>query len=163
MQTMIRPLDPRADLPLVAKFCTEAADYWLLADRRAPDAAKAAAFFTDSPPGCDPARSHRLGLFADGTLAGVAELSFGFPEPADAYLGVMLLAPRLRGRGHGAAFLVHVETLARAASARLLYLAVLDENPRGRAFWQRHGFHPTGMRRQDTETGHWLERMVKPL
>ncbi|MGL4308994.1 MAG: GNAT family N-acetyltransferase, partial [Paracoccaceae bacterium] len=71
---MIRPLDPQTDLPLVVKFYTEAADYWLLADRRAPDAAKAAAFFTDGPPGCDPAQSHRLGLFADGTLAGVAEL-----------------------------------------------------------------------------------------
>lgn len=163
MQTMIRPLDPQTDLFLVAKFHTEAADYWLLADRRAPDAAKATAFFTDGPPGCDPARSHRLGLFADGTLAGVAELSFGFPEPDDGYLGLMLLGPDARGHGHGAAFLTHVEMLARAASARRLYLAVLDENPRGRAFWHRHGFQPTGTRRHDTETGHWLERMVKPL
>ena len=77
MAQLIRPLDPRADLPLVEEFYTRAADYWLLADRRAPDRQKAQEFFTDCPPNCDPAASHRLGLFVDGALMGLAELSFG--------------------------------------------------------------------------------------
>lgn len=160
---MIRPLDPGTDLPLVAAFYSEAADYWLLADRKAPDAAKAQAFFTDGPPGCDPALSHRLGLFAEGRLSGVAELSFGFPAPGDAYLGLMLLAPYLRGAGHGAGFLAHVETLARARPATHLFLAVLDANPRGRTFWHRHGFIATGHSGVDVATGHRLHRLVKPL
>ena len=57
----------------------------------------------------------------------------------------------------------HVETLARARHARQLYLAVLDTNPRGRAFWLREGFRPTGIRRKDGTTSHWIERLVKDL
>ena len=40
-----------------------------------------------------------------GTIAppldGVASLAFGWPEPADAYLGLMLLDPQARGQGLG--------------------------------------------------------------
>lgn len=158
---MIRPLDPIADLDAVADLYARAADYWLLADRRAPDRQKAADFFADCPPQCDPAASHRLGLFQGGRLDGVAELSFGFPLPDDAYLGLMLLDASQRGIGLGAWFLDQVQ--ARAAPAPRLYLAVLQANPRGRAFWERHGFTDTGLSGHDAETGHTLHRMVKPL
>ena len=158
---MIRPLDKVADLDAVQDLYDRAADYWILADRRPPDRQKAAEFFTDCPPGCDPAASHRLGLFQDGRLVGVAELSFGFPLPGDAYLGLMLLDATLRGQGLGAFFLAEVEALT--APAPRLYLAVLAANPRGRAFWERHGFTDTGVSGHDAETGHTLHRMVKPL
>ena len=161
--TTIRPLDPAADLPLVAGFYRAAPDYWLFAEGKAPDAAKAAAFFTDGPPGCDPARSHRLGLFLGGHLVGLAELSFGFPLTEDAYLGLMILAPEIQRQGHGARFLAHAETLARAACATRLYLAVIEANTGGRAFWEREGFRATGLSGDDPETGHRLHRLVKPL
>ena len=161
MPLLIRPLDPVADLDAVEGLYLRAADYWILADRRAPDRQKAAEFFTDAPPDCDPAASHRLGLFQDGTLAGVAELSFGFPLAGDAYLGLMLLDATRRGQGLGAQLLAEVQ--ARAAPAPRLCLAVLQANPRGRAFWQRHGFTDTGVSGHDAETGHTLHRMVKPL
>lgn len=158
---MIRNLDPQADRAAVAAFLDEAADYWLLADGAAPGPEAAADFFTQCPPGCDPAASHRLGLFHDARLSGLAELSFGFPAPGDAYLGLMILAPRLRGQGLGAGFLAHVETLARAAGAPTLFLAVIDANPRGRAFWESHGFRPTGLTRQDDRN--LIHRLSKPL
>lgn len=158
---MIRDLDPVADLPAVAAFLAEAADYWLLAEGAAPGPTAAADFFTDGPPDADPALSHHLGLFVDGCLSGLAELSFGFPAVGDAYLGLMILAPRLRGRGFGRALLAEVETRARAARAPALYLGVLDINPRGAAFWAREGFAPTGVSRG---TGRDLiHRLVKPL
>ncbi|PLL14084.1 GNAT family N-acetyltransferase [Tabrizicola sp. TH137] len=158
---MIRALQPQADHAAVADFLDEAADYWHLADGAAPGPQAAADFFTDCPPGCDPAASHRLGLFHEGRLSGLAELSFGFPEPGDAYLGLMILAPRLRGQGLGAGFLAHVETLARAANAPTLYLGVIEANPRGRAFWERHGFRPTGITQQDDRN--LTHRLAKPL
>ena len=96
-------------------------------------------------------------------LSRVAEVSYGFPGPKDAYLGLMLLGPWAQGAGHGKAFLARVEVLALNRKAARLYLAVLDANPRGRAFWEREGFTPTGTRRHDPATGHWLERLVKPL
>jgi GNAT superfamily N-acetyltransferase len=158
----IRELFP-TEAALVAQFYREAPDYWLLAEGRLDPAAKASDFFTDAPPNCDPAASDRLGLFVAQRLSGVAEVSYNFPEPGDAYLGLMLIGPWARGKGHGRAFLAHVETLARNRHAARLYLAVLDANPRGRAFWEREGFGPTGIRRKDGTTGHWIERMVKGL
>lgn len=158
----IRELFP-SETALVAQFYREAPDYWLLAEGRCDPQAKASDFFTDAPPNCDPAQSDRLGLFVAQRLSGVAEISYGFPEPDDAYLGLMLLGPWAQGAGHGRAFLAHAEALARKRHAARLFLAVLDANPRGRAFWEREGFKPSGKRVQDKITGHWLERMVKDL
>lgn len=160
---MIRALDPAADRPAVAALLTRAQDYYHLWKGHAPGAAEVEEVFTSTPPGCDPAASHRLGLFLGDQLEGVAELSFGFPEPDDAYLGLMILAPDARSQGHGAAFLADIEHRARAAHAPQLYLAVLQANPRGAAFWARMGFQPTGTIRHDTDTGHSIHRLVKPL
>lgn len=158
----IRRLDP-AEAPLVADLYRDAPDYWLLAEGSVDPDRQAAEFFTDGPPGSDPCQSHHLGLFLNGRLSGVAEVSYGFPEPQDAYLGLMLLGPWAQGKGYGRAFLTQAETLARSKGAARLYLAVLDANPRGRAFWQREGFSPTGLSRKDPETGHVLHRLVKDL
>lgn len=181
---MIRALDP-GDTRLVADFYRAAPDYWLLAEGACDPDRQAAELFTDVPPSCDPEASHRLGLFlpggASGTsssprregigaegsppqrLSGVAELSFGFPDPQDAYLGLMLLGPWAQGMGHGRAMLAEIKRLARAQGSPRLYLAVLEANVRGRAFWEREGFHHTGLSRHDPDTGHILHRLVKPL
>jgi GNAT superfamily N-acetyltransferase len=156
----IRELFP-SETALVTQFYREAPDYWLLAKGRIDAQAQASDFFTDAPPNCDPATSDRLGLFLNQRLSGLAELSYGFPEPNDAYLGLMILGPWVQGAGHGKAFLAEVEARARARHAARLCLAVLDANPRARAFWLREGFRPTGLRRQDGTTGHWVERLVK--
>ncbi len=169
---LIRPLDPVTDFTAVTNLHARAQDYWLLADSPVDPAAdksiidptlKATEFFTDAPPGGDPAKSHRLGQFHNNTLVGLAELAFDYPEPKDAYLGLMLFAPDMRGQGFGPQLLAHVETIARNAQAPALYLAVLGENPRGRAFWQRMGFADTGRSGQDSATGHTLHRLMKPL
>lgn len=159
---MIRTLDPVADLAAVTAFLDEAADYWLLAEGEAPGPQAAAGFFTDVPPACDPALSQHLGLFQEGRLCGLAELSFGFPAQGCAYLGLLILSPRLRGMGHGRTLLAEVLDRARRAGAAALYLGVLDANPRGAAFWQREGFRPTGVVRVD-DHGHTMHRLMKPL
>lgn len=158
----IRELFP-SETALVAQFYREAPDYWILAEGRCNPPEQAQDFFTDAPPNCDPATSDRLGLFVNQRLSGVAEVSYGFPENGDAYIGLMLLGPWAQGQGHGKAFLAHAEALARKRHARHIYLAVLDANPRGRAFWEREGFVATGKRGQDKITGHWLERLGKAL
>lgn len=142
----------------------EAADYWRLADRAEPCArTKAQEAFDDAPPGSAPGSALVFGWQTGAGLAGIATLSPGFPAAGEAYLGLMLLAPRARGAGLGAALLRGVEGAARAGGAARLFLAVLEENPRGRAFWQREGFAPTGLSRQDAETGHRLHRLGKVL
>jgi GNAT superfamily N-acetyltransferase len=160
-ERLIRPLDPVRDRNDVAVLLLQAADYYHLWLGHDPGPEQVDEVFSACPPNCDPAQSQRLGLFLDGQLAGVAELSFGFPLPEDAYLGLMILAPAARGHGHGAAFTSHLETLARHSPR--LYLGVLQANARGHAFWARQGFVPTGVSRFDDETGHTLHRLVKLL
>lgn len=161
----IARLDPVTDRAAVASLLSEAQDYFHLWKGRAPGADEVEEIFTAAPPNCDPAVSQRLGLYLNGTLSGVAELSFGFPEPEDAYLGLMILAPRARSAGHGAAFLADIEARARSTGANTLYLGVLEANPRGRAFWGRMGFAPTGVMRESHEDGvsHRVHRLKKPL
>lgn len=161
--SLIRTLDPGSDRAAVAELLAEAQDYYHLWRGHAPGAAEVEEVFTAGPPGCDAALSHRLGLFVGGKLSGVAELSFGYPAPQDAYLGLMILAPRARSLGLGAAFFAHAEALARARACPRLYLAVLEANPRGRAFWERQGLTATGNFRDDAETGHRIHRLVKTL
>ena len=160
-ERLIRLLDPVRDRNDVAVLLLQAADYYHLWLGHDPGPKQVDEVFTACPPTCDPARSQRLGLFLDGQLAGVAELSFGFPLPEDAYLGLMILAPAARGHGHGSAFTSHLEALAHPCPR--LYLGVLQANARGHAFWARQGFVPTGVSRFDAETGHTLHRLVKPL
>lgn len=147
------------------RFYGAAQNYWLLAEGKAADAQKAEEFFTDGPPGFDPSEACHLGLFLNGELAGLAELSFGFPEAEDAYLGLMLLAPDARGAGNGPALLAEAEARAREAGSPCLYLAVLDANPRGRAYWEREGFRDTGLSMRDNSHGlnHVVRRMIKHL
>lgn len=161
----IRPLDPASDLDRVVGFYRDAPDYWQMAEGRQPGLEYAQGFFTDGPPGCDVSRSHRLGLFLDDQLSGLAELSFGFPEPEDAYLGFMMLGDWARGSGNGRVFLTHLEELAAKAGAKWLYLAVLEANPRGRAFWLREGFQSTRLRgeMQMGDKFQALERLSKDL
>jgi GNAT superfamily N-acetyltransferase len=137
----IRALDPDRDRPAVRDFYRRAADYVRLETGAEPDEDTLRDFFEGVPPGGNLAESAKLGLFADdGRLAAIADLAFGFPEPGDAFIGLLLVDPADRGAGLGRALLERLEQHARARGAPRLLLAVLDANPRGRAFWEREGF-----------------------
>ncbi len=166
MTVTIRPLDPQADRGLVDAFWPAVADYTRLERGDVPPPAELSEeYFTAAPPGVDPATGLRLGLFERAELTGLAEVSFGFPAPEDAYLGLMLLAAPVRGRGLGPRLLAEVEAQAFARGAPRLYLAVLDVNPRGRAFWQREGFqlHEAGRSVDLGALTQTASRLVKPL
>ena len=137
---MIRPLDPRTDAEAILDLYHRTADYIDLESGRTPSPVLVEEFFADAPPGSDPVTSLKLGVFEEGRLVGIADLAFGYPEPTDAYLGLMMLAREARGRGLGRLFLHHLEEAARARGVTRLLLAVLDANPRGCAFWEREGF-----------------------
>ncbi|MEP2029870.1 MAG: GNAT family N-acetyltransferase [Paracoccaceae bacterium] len=161
----IRPLEINVDLEKVTEFYRASPDYWQTAEGSPPGPDKARAFFFDGPPGCNVDESHRLGLFIDDRLSGLAELSFGFPNPGDAYLGFMILGPWARNAGIGKVLLAHIERLARQSGADKLYLAVMTINARGRAFWEREGFSATGKKGVSVggENQQELHRLVKQL
>lgn len=162
---LIRPLDPVIDRAAVETLYHDARDYWALIYTQINTAQLAAGYFTDTPPGCDPGESQRLGVFVDDRLAGIAELSFGFPSPGDAYLGLMIFASWARRQGLGTTLLHEVESHARAKGYSQIFLGVLDSNPKGRAFWLRAGFTDTGFSRSTDEDGvpYTIRRLSKPL
>lgn len=137
---IIRTLTLDADLAAVADLKRRAADYIRLETGADPTPDMAQEFFTDAPPGGDPSQSLKLGLFVGPRLQAIADVAFGWPEAGDAFIGLMLVAAECRGQGHGPRLLRHIEHVARARGAPRLLLAVLDENPQGRRFWEREGF-----------------------
>ncbi|MDC1216088.1 GNAT family N-acetyltransferase [Octadecabacter sp.] len=135
-----KPLDKITYRPEVACFFERTADYVMLEHGRVPDADTVDDFFDDRPPHVAAEDSLHFGLLEDQNLIGIAGILFGFPEKTDAYIGLMLLAPEARGRGNGAQLLSHLTGVAQARGAQRQLVAVLDANPKGRAFWDREGF-----------------------
>lgn len=140
---MIRPLT-RADEAAVWSLLQAAADYVRLERGQEPDSALLEEVSTDAPPGLSPDDSYRAGLFDNATLLAIADMSFGYPEAGDCYLGLMLLRPTARGQGRGAQVLRHMEAVARDKGAVRMLLTVLHANRRGRSFWESQGFDDTG-------------------
>lgn len=134
-------LSSEIDTLEVLDLCRRAGDYFLMESGASPDQSTVTAFFEDRPPGCAPEDSQKLGnRDADGRIWGIADLAFGYPEAADAYIGLLLVDPARRGAGLGARMLRALESLARERGASRMLVAVLDVNHRGRAFWEREGF-----------------------
>ncbi|HEV2506539.1 MAG TPA: GNAT family N-acetyltransferase [Mesorhizobium sp.] len=160
------PLDREQHGGAVAAFYERAGDYALMERGQTPDAASVQDFFEDCPPGCDPASSFKLACF-DGqdAIIGIADMAFGFPETSDAYIGLLLIGPWMRGRGLGRRFLHHLVREARARRCRRMLVAVLDVNKRGRSFWEREGFvlEKTFEPRHIGSKNHVLYRLVRPL
>ena len=100
---LIRSLDPAAGRSRVDAVFAGCADHVRLERGTGPGRDVTEEFFTDTPPGCDPAANLRLGQFDDTGLIGIADLAFGFPTATDAYFGLMMIAPAQRGTGRGPA------------------------------------------------------------
>jgi GNAT superfamily N-acetyltransferase len=163
---MIRHLHQNADTASVTDLFTRAADYVLLESGQAPGAAQTHSFFTESPPKTDPATSLRLGQFLpDGQLVAIAEVAFGFPNPDDAYIGLLLIDPNHRGKRLGQQMLDHIFKSAKAKGATRILIAVLEENTKGHRFWCKMGFIEE-MRSQPKQIGlktHIQIRMARDL
>jgi GNAT superfamily N-acetyltransferase len=94
-----------------------------------------------------------LGFFLNDALVGCAEVLRGHPEPATAYIGLLLFSETHQGRGHGQAALHRVEECARKWGCSAIRLAVIATNARAHAFWLREGFSEVLRKRIPDVTG----------
>ncbi len=76
----------------------------------------------------------------DVGLAGVFELDVGW------FVMSMWIAPAARGTGVVEMLLDACESVASDAGADRVMLGVMEDNPRGRRAYERHGYTPTGAR-----------------
>lgn len=163
---MIRTLVADADFDIVRDLFIRAADYVLLAAGQLPGDAEVSDFFTGAPSGTDPAKSLHLGLFApDGQLVAIAGAIFGFPNPDDAYIGLLLIDPDHRGKRLGQHMVDHICTATKTQGAARILIAVLEENEKAHRFWSKMGFTEE-MRSLPKQIGTKIQiqiRMVRPL
>lgn len=110
--------------------------------RAAPD--DGAELLACYPPSAQPAQKAAFLLQAGGRAVGVLEEVSGWPEPWTVFIGLYLLRDDCRGQGLGRRFLERMEQRWRKQGIRRVRLAVLDNNPEGRAFWRAMGFQETG-------------------
>ena len=82
-----------------------------------------------------------LVLVADGAVSGLALVRRNFL--AGDYLELFALAAAVRGRGLGAAFLAHLESMVFARAANF-FVCVSDFNDGARRFYARHGYVHVG-------------------
>lgn len=165
MDLTIRTLHPATDRDAVGDLALRVADYIRLETGTEPGPDWADGFFAEAPPGGTTDDTRHLGLFRGDRLLAAAAMAFGYPEPSDAYLGLILVDAAERGAGLGLRLLDAVTEAARARGAVQLYLAVLEANPRGRAFWDRAGFRHV-LTRDDVAFGakrHVVHRLVRPI
>jgi len=139
---MMRDLQQGRDDGPVFDLMLRATDYNLLEKGRAPVAADVAVFFASCVPGGDLAEAVKLGFWRDDVLLGFIDMSFGYPAPTNAYIGLLMLDKAARGGGIGPQILAEATRRARTKGATRQLGAVLEANPRGHAFWQREGFRP---------------------
>lgn len=162
----IKPLHAAADSAAVTDFFTLAADYVLLESGQSPSTEQTHAFFTEAPPGIDAATSQHFGLYlVDQQLAAIATVAYGFPNPDDAYIGLLLLDPDHRGKRLGQQMLDHLFSAAKTRGATRVLIAVLQENTKGHRFWSKMGFVEE-MRSQPRQIGlktHVQIRMARAL
>jgi len=156
----IKPLDWLKDRHTVAVLFSSAADYVTLATGSAPNIATVDKFFEERPPNVSP--ENDFGAYEGEHLIGIAGMLFGYPHENDAYIGLLLISPGARGMGTGAHLLTHLTNVARARGMTRQLVAVLDANPKGRAFWDREGFvfETTFPPSDDHHTRHRLTRAI---
>jgi GNAT superfamily N-acetyltransferase len=137
---IMRSLSATTDRATVARLFPDAADYVLPEYGRAPDEATMDNYFNERPPNVGAEDAVHIRMFDADSLIGILGVVFGYPDATDSYIGLLLLAPHALGKGVGGHAVAHAATLAKARGSTRQLVAVLDNNPKGRAFWKREGF-----------------------
>ncbi|MEU6259110.1 GNAT family N-acetyltransferase [Streptomyces sp. NPDC047043] len=101
---------------------------------------------------------------SEGRLVGIAVTLAHHPDPADPdpWIGLLMVDAREHGRGYGRRLATLVEDRFRAAGRDAVRLAVLENNPKGLAFWTALGYEVID-HRKDRRLGRPCAVLRKPL
>ena len=107
--------------------------------------------------------------YADGDLAGFAQLRQGLPPPCvtparPIELWRLYVASPWHGRGVAQALMAAAVAAARERDGAVLWLGVWERNPRAQAFYRKSGFTVVGSQQflvgTDTQTDHVMELIL---
>lgn len=114
----------------------------------------------ERPPGFPTEGKHAFLVDDDIALLDTLE---GYPDAQTWFLGLIFLAPRVRGRGLGTHLIRAVCDHARSQGARALRLAVAVQHPEARRLYDRLGFQFIDHRKRTVYTGDVIELAVLEL
>ena len=129
-----------ADLDLVIQLNRTCSEFFLFQNGLPPSGHDAREVLEQVPPQSTGVTKLPIGIFHSECLVGVLDVLGGYRTGLDWYIGFMLLAPSLRGRGFGTEIHNEFVGYARSAGAHRLLLAVLEANESARRFWLRLGY-----------------------
>jgi GNAT superfamily N-acetyltransferase len=141
----LRRLDPARDVEVLQSILEGAPDYIRRASGREVRPTDGLAEFKDLPPGKAASDKYTFALVEDGAVVGCLDVLRGYPNPATAYVGLLLITEQHQGRGLGAsAWRCFEAHCARWAEIAVLRLAVVETNREAAPFWETMGFRATG-------------------
>jgi ribosomal protein S18 acetylase RimI-like enzyme len=129
------------DLPLLDELYTACADYAeiLQGEPFSPSSIKEE--FQAAAPGRTVADKWLIGIVGPGgELAGFFEGTRGYPDSAVWWIGLLMLAPQVRGLGLGRAVFEALAGHVLAQGGRGIMLGVAEDNHPALGFWRSLGF-----------------------
>ena len=136
--------DDEADATAVRDFCRRCSAFFALVAAES-DADEAARSLLEARPiSIAPVRKHVVGILRGNECVAIVDLLEDFPQPAEWYVGLLLLAPDERHHGLGTAIWNAMEAWLRLQGVRRIRLIVQEQNPHAAQFWQSVGFHANG-------------------
>ena len=152
----------RADL---ARFCIANPDYDILLTGEVPEpGAWVEDFLTDLPPAqFNPGPTVKLVVRpeAGGDIVGIVDLTLGMIDPKVGHLGLFQVAGAVQGTGLAHRLYEALEAWIAGQGMEAIRLGVLTTNPRGAAFWTRHGYHTVRHRSAELDTGRTVVTEVR--
>ncbi|RPJ22687.1 MAG: GNAT family N-acetyltransferase [Chloroflexi bacterium] len=126
---------------LLQKLFDRCADYALIVEGEAVSPTAAQEIFQAVPPGRSPRDKFMYGLLdRQGSIVGLLEGMRHYPDETVWWIGLLLLAPEVRGRGLGRKLVHSFCEYVRSEQGTSIMLGVVEENKSAYHFWQRQGF-----------------------
>jgi ribosomal protein S18 acetylase RimI-like enzyme len=117
------------------------ADYVMLVDGETVSPPAAQEVFQSGPPGRSLRDKFLYGLLdRDGEIVGVLEGLRHYPDETIWWIGLLMLAPEVRGYGLGRKLVQGFCEYARSEQGTAVMLGVVEENRAAYRFWQQLGF-----------------------
>jgi GNAT superfamily N-acetyltransferase len=134
----------RSDMAELQRVIEEAPAYAELMTGAPPGPADAQSTYSILPDGKTYEDKFVLGVYANDEMVGFVDLIRGYPNPATAWIGVMLISEDHQRKGIGARAMDLVERLVRDwGTCDRMRLAVTRANESVIGFWERLGFKAT--------------------
>jgi len=136
----VRSLKPE-EVELLQRLYDRCADFGVLVEGQPFSPTAAQAEFRTIPDGKSLSDKWMFGLInPQGEIVGLLETVRHYPDETTWWMGLLMLAPELRGQGVGREVLRSFSEYVRLRGGKAIMLGVVEENRPAYLFWQKMGF-----------------------